>query len=321
MLLKVIECYELPDHLDENTVYKLLPRNPDERYYWERIDRNIGWITEEEQALLKNSVIGISGCGGMGGQLGEKFARLGVGEIRIADCEVFDISNINRQFAATRSTVGKSKALETARMIREVSDDFTLVVYPQGISEETVNHFLSGCQTACDEIEFWAVGARILLHQEARRLGVPLFNCNTVGFGTRLFLFTPDGQTMESVLNMDYPEAKKLQEKIQTKKASPAEIRKVMDAVINGLIPELPEYCHSNSTHQNRRAFYDRLYREGRASIIATNPPMATGFLADRVLLHLLRNSPISREIVPTPAMPSYLYFDAAKMEAKVVPC
>ncbi len=318
-MLKIQEGFDLPKNPDPTIIYKLLPKNPDQAYYWERVDRNIGWITKAEQEMLKNSVIGVSGCGGMGGQLAEKFLRLGVGEIRIADCEAFDISNINRQFGATRFTVGKSKAFETARMLREISDDFTLVVYPQGISEATADHFISGCNALCDEIEFWAIGARILLHRQGRLHQAPIFNCNTVGFGTRLFFFTPNGYTMEQLLGMNYAEAMRLQKKIQSKTASPEEIRQVMKMVIDGLIPELPEYFSEASQYKNQEEFYRRLFGEGRASILATNPPMATGFLADRVLLYLLEKSGGKRNIVATPEMPAYLYFDAAKLEAKAV--
>ncbi|TSC89202.1 MAG: molybdopterin and thiamine biosynthesis dinucleotide-utilizing enzyme [Parcubacteria group bacterium Gr01-1014_3] len=309
----------LPKKLKLDTIYRIGPRNADEKYYWERVDRNIGWITKTEQEVLRKTVIGIAGCGGMGGQLAEKFLRLGVGEIRIADCEVFDISNINRQFAATRFTVGKSKAFETARMLREISDDFTLEVYPQGISEETVDQFISGCDVVCDEIEFWAVGARILLHQQARKFKRPVFNCNTVGFGTRLFLFTHDSQTMEDCLGLSYQKAKLLQEKIQSRKASKDEIHEVMNSVLNGLVPAIPEYCAEESDYQNVIRLKERLFNEGKASIIATNPPMATGFLADRVLLHLLASSAIKRTAIETPKMPGYLYFDAAKMKAEIV--
>jgi molybdopterin/thiamine biosynthesis adenylyltransferase len=315
----VIRSYNLPKNLSSKNTYELLPKNPSLDYYLERTDRNIGWISREEQDIIKNTTIGIAGCGGMGAQLAEKLLRLGVGTIKIADTENFDISNINRQFAATRSTVGKSKAFETARMLRGVSDDFTLKIYPQGICEETIEDFLDGCDVVCDEIEFWAVAARILLHQRARPKNIPIFNCNTVGFGTRLFFFSHKGQTMEQMLKLDYPEAVVLQEKVQSKKATAVEINRVMEAVMTGLVPELPEYCTKESAFKNHEVFYDRLFNQGRASIIATNPPMATGFLADRILLFLIRNSSVKREIVELVDTPGYLYFDAAKMEAKAV--
>lgn len=318
--LEVISCYDLPKNPDTGKVYRLLPKNVDEAYYWERVDRNIGWITREEQKMLRDKAIGVAGCGGMGAQLAEKLLRLGVGEIRVADIERFDASNINRQFAATRSTIGEFKAFATAKMLRGISDDSIVVVYPQGIAPETADHFLDGCDAICDEIEFWAVGARILLHERARGKGISVFNCNTVGCGTRLFFFTPTSATMEDLLGLSLEEAYELQYKIQRKRATAEEVKKLMDRVMTGLVPELPEYIHADcESEKNVIAVTRRLMKEGRASILASNPPMATGFLADHILFYLLRDSSVRRDFVRPPEMPGYLHFDAVKMLAEVV--
>jgi molybdopterin/thiamine biosynthesis adenylyltransferase/N-acyl-L-homoserine lactone synthetase len=317
--MELIDCYTLPKKEDTRTAYRLLPRNLREAYYRERIDRNIGWITEDEQDTLRRSVVGIAGCGGMGGLVASILLRAGVGEIRIADCEVFDVSNINRQFGAKRSTVGKSKAFTTARELRDITDDSTIIVYPQGISEETVDDFLDGCDIVCDEIEFWAVGARILLHERAREKGLSVFNCNTIGFGTRFYHFTPSSTTMEELLGMSYAQAKEIQERVQKKKATEDEISFVMGRVLEGLVPEIPNYTRDELPCSNEIAVRARLFMEGKAPIIATNPPMASGFLSDQILLHLLRSSDIQREHIRPPEMPSYLYFDAAMLQTKVV--
>ena len=317
--LQVCECIALPGRIDLKTVYRLLPNDPDKAYYRERVDRNIGWIREDEQELLKNSVVGIAGCGGMGGQLAQIFLRLGVGEIRIADCEFFDASNINRQFAAGRKTVGVSKALATARMLRDITDDTTLVVYPQGIVEETVEDFVRGCDVICDEIEFWAIGARILLHQTAREHNVPLFVCSTVGFGTRLMFFKPDGYTMESCVNLTLEEAFSLQRKVQTRSASDEEMLYALGKLVGKLVPEVHGYTSTGSEYDDLAYSIERARKTGEASIISTNPSMASGFLADRVLLYLLKDSGITRDTTELPEPPGYLYVDAAKMLAKTV--
>ncbi len=63
----------------------------------------------------------------------------------------------------------------------------------------------------------------------------------------------------------------------------------------------------------------ERLIVEGKGAILATNPPLATGLIADRVLLYLLRDSGVKRDIAELPEMPGYLYIDVGKMEARVV--
>lgn len=314
---RVIKCYDLPEKPDLNAIYHLLPKNPDENYYWERVDRNIGWITKEEQAALRKITIGIAGCGGMGGLLGQIFVRLGIGEVRIADCEAFDVSNINRQFAATRITVGKSKAIETAKKIRETTDDTALLVYPGGICEKTVSNFLDGCDVVCDEIEFWAIAARILLHQAARNKKITILCADTVGHRTFLFKFTHDSMRVEDSLGFTYEEAQILQNKLQNKKAGPEEKWRILKAVNGTFAPELPEYF-IDSENGTVKALEKRLFEEGRASIIATNPIMASGFLANHILLYLLQEkiSPGKRNVITLPKMPGYISFDAGHMKA-----
>jgi molybdopterin/thiamine biosynthesis adenylyltransferase len=317
MKLKI--CSQLPEQLDSKYIYELEPVDSNDNYYRERTDRNIGWITSDEQSLLKKKTVGISGCGGMGGMLAQILIRAGVGNIKIADNSEFDESNINRQFGATRSNVGVSKAQATANSIRAVTDDNSIKVYPTGICENTVDDFLEDCDVVCDEIEFWAVAARILLHQKARKKGLPLFNANTIGFGTRLFLFTPDSGTMEECLGMSYEQAKILENKIESNTATAEEIDYVMRAVFRGLLPEIPIYSDDSEACGNMKTLERRLFTEGKAPIIATNPPMATGFLANHTLLYLLKDSGVKRNIKLPPEMPGYLYFDAAFMEAKSI--
>ncbi len=279
--------------------------------YYERTDRNIGWITPEEQEILRHSVVGIAGVGGMGGLLASILVRTGIGEVRISDCESFDMSNCNRQFGATRSTIGKSKVIETARMLQDIADDAHLVLYPDGITEQSVDQFISGCSVVCDEIEAFALDARILLHARAREHGVSLFNCNSIGLSTNLFLYTPGGVTFEEMCGISYDAAKILH--IQASRGDKRAAAHIGHAILKAVVPMLPEY-RPGASETDHAAFYRRYIGEQKVPIIGTNPPMATGFLANRILLYLLRNSGVPRDYVQIPEVPGFLHFDAAHM-------
>lgn len=308
----------LPFVHQPDTVYILQPNNPNPNYYNERTNRNIGWISEAEQQILRNKTVGIAGCGGIGGLLAQTFLRSGIGTIKIADNSYFDHSNINRQLAATRFSNGSQKALSTARILRETTDDATIFVYPEGIQENTVEDFVQGCDLICDQIEFWAVSARILLHLCAYQHSITLYNGNTIGFGTRLFHFTKDSLSMEECLGMTYSDAKNLEQKITPKRTS-KEKQQVMDAVLNGLMPKIPDYAsQSEASYSHSGSFFQRLLQEDVISIMASNCPMAAGFLANQVVLYLLKDSHIKRQIHLPPLMPKYIYFDAARMELKI---
>ncbi|MBX3709100.1 MAG: ThiF family adenylyltransferase [Gammaproteobacteria bacterium] len=317
--MSVKKLNTLPRTAKANTVYILAPRNSNPKYYNERTNRNIGWISEEEQQILKGKTVGIAGCGGMGGLLAQTLLRCGVGTIKIADNSYFDNTNINRQLAATRFSNGTQKALSTAKILRETTDDAAIHVYPDGIQENTTDEFVDGCDLVCDQIEFWAVGARILLHLHAYEKNITIYNANTIGFGTRLFHFTRDSMSMEECLGMRYVEARELEQKINAKTANSDEKSRVMRAVIDGLMPDIPDYTLiTNYSYGHSDVFYQRLRQEEVVSIMASNCPMAAGFLANQVILYLLKDSTIKRDIKLPPCMPKYVYFDSAYMEIKV---
>lgn len=52
----------------------------------------------EIQDILKNRTIGIAGCGGLGSNCAISLARSGIGKLIIADFDIVDLSNLNRQY-------------------------------------------------------------------------------------------------------------------------------------------------------------------------------------------------------------------------------
>lgn len=317
--LDLVEVQDVPETIDPDCVYRLLPRVRGTSFYAERTDRNLGWITAGEQELLRRSVVSVAGCGGMGGVAAELLLRAGVGEIRIADLELFDPSNIHRQIAAGVSSVGTSKVVATARRLRSITDDTTLVVYPQGVVPSTFAHFVQGAHLVLDEVEAWALAARIGLHMEARRQGVQVVNGNSIGAGTRLFLFTPESDTMEQCLGLTYEEAKEFERRVHSGEVSGAEKKRMAEAVICGLLPEIPEYSPNDSGERTARNLYRRLVEEGKAMILASNPYGAASFMVTHCLFSLLRDSGIVRDIVRPVPMPGYLYRDDLLGLTKVV--
>ena len=67
--------------------------------YQEAFSRNLGWVTEAEQALLSQKCVAIAGMGGVGGGHLLSLARLGVGRFRISDFDQFELER-KQPFAA-----------------------------------------------------------------------------------------------------------------------------------------------------------------------------------------------------------------------------
>lgn len=90
--------------------------------------RNIGFVSEAEQAALRGARVAVIGVGGMGGAAFASLVRSGIGAFTIADIDTFEISNLNRQIFAFLDTVGEPKAQSAADAARRINPDVALEV-------------------------------------------------------------------------------------------------------------------------------------------------------------------------------------------------
>lgn len=160
--------------------------------------RNIGILSEQGNSTLRGATIAIAGVGGDGGVVAERLARLGIGQLRLADPGDFDLSNINRQMASGMDVVDKNKAETVAAEIRRITGNLCHVkTYSEGITPDNVAEFISGANVVIDEIEYTRFDLSVLLHREARRQNKFVFLAVNAGWGANLFIFSPHGMTIE----------------------------------------------------------------------------------------------------------------------------
>lgn len=81
--------------------------------YEEFTTRNIGFVSEPEQARLKEACVFVCGTGGMGGAALQSIIRAGVGRLILADIDRFDVSNLNRQVFCFLPQIDREKAEAT----------------------------------------------------------------------------------------------------------------------------------------------------------------------------------------------------------------
>src|SRR6186713_2900679 len=78
-------------------------------FYERAFQRNLGLISDDEQQVLRRACVAVAGAGGVGGLHLLALARMGIGRFHLADYDTFEVSNFNRQFGATVSSIGQSK--------------------------------------------------------------------------------------------------------------------------------------------------------------------------------------------------------------------
>lgn len=165
--------------------------------YEKAFSRNIGWVTPQEQQILRNKRVAIAGGGGVGGSHTLTLARLGVAKFHIADFDTFDIHNFNRQVGAMMSTVDQPKADVLARMVRDINPEADITIFPQGVNKDNLREFLSGVDVYVDALDFFAFDARQQTFAMCAELGIPATTAAPLGMGAALLNFVPGGMTFE----------------------------------------------------------------------------------------------------------------------------
>lgn len=165
--------------------------------YDQAFDRNLGWLTPEEQAKLRQSTVAIAGLGGAGGFQAQALARLGITRFKFADPDVFELTNLNRQIGATRESIGQSKVQTLRDMVLSINPEAEIELYPEGIHAGNIDAFLTGADLVIDGIDFFALDAKLLLFRKSKAKGLVTITSCPLGFGASLIIFSPEGMSFE----------------------------------------------------------------------------------------------------------------------------
>ncbi len=171
--------------------------------YDEAFSRNIGWVTEAEQQRLRQSRVAIGGLGGVGGVHLLTLARLGIGRFTIADFDVFDVVNFNRQVGATISSLQQPKIDVLAGMARDINPEIDFRLFPEGVLAGSVEDFLADVDVYVDGLDFFAFSARRLTFAACERKGIPVVTAAPLGLGTALLVFGPGGMSYEDYFGFE----------------------------------------------------------------------------------------------------------------------
>lgn len=91
---------------------------------------------------LSSSRALVCGLGAVGGFACEILARMGVGGFLLADCDAFELSNINRQIGALTSTVGRRKTDVQRDRILDINPSASVEVFDGFVDAESVGGLL-----------------------------------------------------------------------------------------------------------------------------------------------------------------------------------
>ena len=165
--------------------------------YERAFSRNIGWVTKQEQQILRNCKVAIGGLGGAGGEHALTLARMGFENFHLSDFDEYEVHNFNRQAGAFLSTAGKPKCSVMANMIRDINPNANITEFPEGLNEDNIDSFFEGVDVYVDGIDFFAKDARLLVYKKAREKGIPNLLAAPLGMGMAMICFTKDSMDFD----------------------------------------------------------------------------------------------------------------------------
>jgi molybdopterin/thiamine biosynthesis adenylyltransferase len=171
--------------------------------YDDAFSRNLGLVTREEQARLRERRVAIAGLGGVGGIDLVALARLGIGKFTIADPDRFEARNTNRQYGAMRSTEGRYKAEVMRDIVRDINPEADVRVFREALGTSNADAFLRDADVLVDGIDAFEIDLRRTLFRMARERGLHALGAGPVGFSTVWVIFDPQGMPFDRYFDLN----------------------------------------------------------------------------------------------------------------------
>ena len=171
--------------------------------YSAAFDRNIGWVTADEQLALRTKRVAIAGLGGVGGVHLLTLTRLGVGAFNLADFDAFSLANFNRQVGATVESIDQPKLSTMSGMARAINPELDIRAFPEGVAPDAVDAFLDGADLFVDGFDFFALDIRRRTFARAYELGIPALTAAPIGMGVGFLAFLPGRMSFEQYFRLE----------------------------------------------------------------------------------------------------------------------
>jgi len=153
-----------------------LPITRDERDFdfYDRYSRHLRLpeVGEAGQRKLQNARIAMVGAGGLGSPAAFYLTAAGIGTIVLADDDIVDRSNLQRQILHTEDRIGVPK-VESARItLSALNPSVSIETFPERITAQNVERLIEGADVVVDGADNFPV--RYLLNDACVKLGKPL---------------------------------------------------------------------------------------------------------------------------------------------------
>lgn len=108
--------------------------------------------TPKVHEKIKGATVGIAGLGGLGSNIAEMLARTGVGRLVLADFDLVEPSNLNRQNYTVRH-LGMPKVEAAKLYLSEVNPYLEVAPHFVRVNEDNLARIFAGCDVVCEAFD------------------------------------------------------------------------------------------------------------------------------------------------------------------------
>jgi len=157
-----------------------------DRYSRQVMLEQIGY---DGQLKLKQAKVCVVGVGGLGNPITARLVAMGVGNLRIVDRDVIELSNLHRQTMFNEDDVGQVKVETAAKKLRKLNPDVVIEELPVSINDYTALDVVDGCDVVIDALD--SVNARYSLNKACIVKKIPFVTGGAVGVTGQSFTILP----------------------------------------------------------------------------------------------------------------------------------
>ena len=153
--------------------------------YDELISRNWAFINPELQSAIKKTRLFFAGCG-LGSTIAELAARTGFTDFLLADGDIVEMSNLNRQ-AFSLDHLGVNKAVATKAIIKAINPRARVRIFKKYIKPKDVPTLMKGINFIVNTVDFSEAYANLTAEaQKKNSLAILPFN---IGYGSVILVY------------------------------------------------------------------------------------------------------------------------------------
>jgi sulfur carrier protein ThiS adenylyltransferase len=140
-------------------------------------------IFSEIRNHLSKFRVGIAGAGGLGSNCAVALARSGIGTLVIADFDVIEVTNLNRQYYFA-DQVGLMKTVALKETISHINSDVSVIIHQKRLDSKNIPEIYTGCNVIVEAFDNAIMKEMLVETVQLKMPGIPLvIGSGMAGYG------------------------------------------------------------------------------------------------------------------------------------------